>query len=429
MISWSDAFSLSLVSASLLSSLLGLWLAATTPGTDRWSKRFFLGYFSVLALCCFATSVEIALQYYPIPDAAVYVALALETLLLSLPLPLMTVYLLHCCGENWRSSKLMHAVIGSWAFFCILLASNQHTGIIGHVTPEHQFIRGPWYPLLLSPVIATLLLNLVGVIRRRNRLSPKVFRSFLIAQFPMTFALIVNLVIDALPFFDISFALAALSMFSLILSDQIEQDLRRQREIVRQHQEIVNQHAKILVLQMRPHFIYNTLMSIYSLCNIDPHKARQVTADFTDYLRKNFNAVANEGSVPFSVELKHARAYLAVEQAQYEDMLSVDYDAEFTRFRLPPLTLQPLVENAVKHGMNPYSGQLHITIRTRHTEAGSEVVVEDNGLGFDAALANDPRATLANIRQRLEMMCGGTLEIAPREGGGAVVRVTIPEQE
>ena len=83
MISWSDAFSLSLVSASLLSSLLGLWLAATTPGTDRWSKRFFLGYFSVLALCCFATSVEIALQYYPIPDAAVYVALALETLLLS----------------------------------------------------------------------------------------------------------------------------------------------------------------------------------------------------------------------------------------------------------------------------------------------------------------------------------------------------------
>ena len=323
----------------------------------------------------------------------------------------------------------MHSAIGSWAFFCILLASNQHTGIIGHVTPEHQFIRGPWYPLLLAPVIATLLLNLLEVIRRRNRLSPKVFRSFLIAQFPMTFSLIVNLVIDALPFFDISFALAALSMFSLILSDQIEQDLRRQREIVRQHQEIVNQHAKILVLQMRPHFIYNTLMSIYSLCNIDPHKARQVTADFTDYLRKNFNAVANEGSVPFSVELKHARAYLAVEQAQYEDMLSVDYDAEFTRFRLPPLTLQPLVENAVKHGMNPYSGQLHITIRTRHTEAGSEVVVEDNGLGFDAALANDPRATLANIRQRLEMMCGGTLEIAPREGGGAVVRVTIPEQE
>ena len=79
-----------------------------------------------------------------------------------------------------------------------------------------------------------------------------------------------------------------------------------------------------MVLQMRPHFIYNTLMSIYSLCNQNPQKARQVTMDFTNYLRKNFNAVASENTIPLSTELEHTRAYLAVEQAQYDDLLIVD---------------------------------------------------------------------------------------------------------
>ena len=158
-------------------------------------------------------------------------------------------------------------------------------------------------------------------------------------------------------------------MFGFVVFDQIEQPLRNQQEIARQQLEIAQEKANVMVLQMRPHFIYNTLMSIYSLCNQDPQKARQVTADFTNYLRKNFNAVAAGSAIPFTAELEHTRAYLAVEQAQHEDMLLVDYDTPFTNFRLPPLTLQPIVENAVKHGMNPYSGPLHILVRTQHTEA------------------------------------------------------------
>ncbi len=91
---------------------------------------------------------------------------------------------------------------------------------------------------------------------------------------------------------------------------------------------------------------------------------------------------------------------------------------------MPPLTLQPLVENAVKHGMDPEAAPLHISIRTQETEAGSVIVVEDDGPGFDP---NDkPYTALANIRQRLEMMCGGQMTIRPRSEGGTVVNVTIP---
>ena len=177
---------------------------------------------------------------------------------------------------------------------------------------------------------------------------------------------------------------------------------------------------------MRPHFIYNTMTSIYYLCDQDPKKAQQVTLDFTSYLRKNFTAIAREEPIPFSEELEHTRAYLAVEQAQFEDRLFVEYDTPHTHFRLPPLTLQPIVENAVKHGMDPDGEPLRIAIRTRETEEGSQITVEDNGGGFDPRENDGSHIALANIRERLKMMCRGKLDILPRKGGGTAVKVTIP---
>ncbi|MDO4538580.1 MAG: histidine kinase [Coriobacteriales bacterium] len=211
-----------------------------------------------------------------------------------------------------------------------------------------------------------------------------------------------------------------LVMFILILSDQIERYTRQQREIAQQR-------ANIMVLQMRPHFIYNTMTSIYYLCEQDPKLAQQVTLDFTTYLRKNFNAIVSEDTIPFSHELEHAKAYLAVEQAQYEEDLLVDYDTPHVAFSVPPLTLQPIVENAVKHGMDPDSGPLHVWIRTRETGSGSVIVVEDDGVGFDPASGSKSPGALANIEQRLDMMCRGTMRITPRAGGGTVVRITIPK--
>ena len=216
-------------------------------------------------------------------------------------------------------------------------------------------------------------------------------------------------------------ALCAITMFSLILTDNMEQYM--------QQREITNQRAGIMVLQMRPHFIYNTMMGIYYLCKLDPDKAQQITLDFTTYLRRNFAAIASENTVPFKDELEHTRAYLAVEQAQLEDRLFVSFETPHTMFRVPPLTLQPLVENAVKHGMNPDGDPLNISVRTRQTKGGSEIIVEDDGSGFNSADDKEPHLALNNIRQRLEMMCNGKLEISQREGGGTSVKVTIPASD
>ncbi len=96
-------------------------------------------------------------------------------------------------------------------------------------------------------------------------------------------------------------------------------------------------------------------------------------------------------------------------------------------FRVPPLTLQPIVENAIKHGRDPYAGPFRISIRTRKTNSGSEIVVADNGRGFAPNDDSEPHIALKNIQQRLKIMCKGSLTITSNERSRTVVTVTIPD--
>lgn len=421
MIYWNDAYFIYfIIGAALLLSLFGLWFIAIMPGVDHWSKRFFRSLFIILVLLSLFGFIETLTYSYKVPIWSLHSILIIETFLISLPMPMMTAYLVHCCGENLRSSRLFHIVIGLWAVFIIIITIAPFIRIFYYFTPEGEYCRGTWYPLGILPMTIAMLLTLAGFIRRREYLSYKAFLSFVLTILPITGVLLVQMFIEIYPLIDISIVISALSMYSLILSDQIEQDLSRQREIA-------NQRASIMVLQMRPHFIYNTMTSIYCLCEQDPKLARQVIMDFTTYLRKNFTAIASATPIPFSSELEHTRAYLAVEQAQYEDSLFVDYDTPHTWFRVPPLTLQPIVENAIKHGRDPYAGPFRISIKTRKTDRGSEIIVADNGRGFEQNDNSEPHIALKNIQQRLEIMCGGSLTITPNDGGGTIVKLTIPD--
>ena len=173
----SDIFYFSIISAALLLSGIGLWFTAVIPVIDRWSKRFFLCYFIVFMLCYAAGCAEMILWYHPAPNAVVYLVLILECLILSLPLPMLTVYLLHCCGEGLRASRLLLAVLGLWAAYAVLLVCSPFIGGFTYIMPASLYQRGSLYPLLLLPLVAILLLTLAGAIRRRKRLSHKVFLS------------------------------------------------------------------------------------------------------------------------------------------------------------------------------------------------------------------------------------------------------------
>ena len=409
-----------LLAATMMMLLMSLVIAAIVPGMDRWSKRFFIAFFTVLLLYGCVTLPEVFIEGRPGISFVLGILYYIDSLFSSILVPMLTAYLLHCCGEGLQDSRLFRLEAALWGGFFILLNVTPFTTWVYTISPENRLRRGPLYPLLLGFLFVTALIALVGVIRRRRRLAGKYYFAFLVSLVPMAAAMFLHFFISAFALFNLGIAFCVFSMYIIILSDQIEQNMQQQQEIARQR-------ANVMILQMRPHFIYNTLMSIYSLCNQDPKKARQVTMDFTSYLQKNFNAVASENLITFAAELEHTRAYLAVEQARYEEMLFVEYDTPFTQFRLPPLTLQPIVENAVKHGINPYSGPLRISIRTRRTDAGTEIIVEDTGPGFDPSDESKPHAALKNIQQRLEMMCRGKMTITPRDGGGTKVTVTIPD--
>ncbi len=407
--------------AMLMMSILGLESAIVTPSLDRPGKRFFIFFFSVLTLGSATFFLELAVYLMPELKTLQMITYFLQSLLYTAPFLPLAAYLLSCCGESWRNAQFFHIVLTLWIVYFVMVCVSQFTTVFWYVTPDGVLQSGPLYSLLAAPLLTMLLFITVGVVQRRGKLSRRHYRAFLICLLPTTVCMFVHVLMPVYTLLDVSLTISAFSMYRFIEAESVEQNLRHQ-------QEIASQRSSIAVLQMRPHFIYNTMTSIYYLCDQDSELAKKVTMDFAIYLRKNLTAIASENAIPFSEELEHARAYLAVEQAQFEDALLVDFDTPYIEFRVPPLTLQPIVENAIKHGMDPDSGLLHIWVRTKETDSSNEVIVEDDGPGFDPAIADDPHTTLANIRQRLNMMCGGKLDIKHRADGGTIVKVTVPRR-
>ena len=137
--------------------------------------------------------------------------------------------------------------------------------------------------------------------------------------------------------------------------------------------------------------------------------------------------------VPFEDELKHTRFYLSIEKMRFGDELNVVYDIEESDFELPPISLQPIVENAVRHGLRHKTGGGTVTIRTRGTDEDYTVTVEDDGVGFDTSTlgfqepdSEHNRIALNNVSMRIRQMCDGTLSIESEPGVGTVVTISIP---
>ena len=419
MTEWGDIVVYTLGGALLMMMAAGIALSAYLPALDRWSKRYFITLFSLLLLYVIAMFADTIIYKDPKMAAAEKVIYITEYLFFSVLTLMPILLLLHRCSESIKNSVLFRTVVALWIIFLLIMVFAQFTDFIYYTEENNRYYRGPGYVLLLIPLIVIMILNIAAVFRRHKKLSKKYFIGLLVYLFTMTVAVVMHMLITVDMMVVFGIALCALTMFGFIISDNMEQYMRQQREIA-------HQRSSVMVLQMRPHFIYNTMMGIYYLCDQDPAKAKQVTLDFTSYLRKNFTAIASEEMIPFNDELEHTRAYLAVEQAQFEDSLFVSFDTPHTMFRVPPLTLQPIVENAVKHGMNESCDPIHISVVTRQTDLSSEIIVNDDGPGFKPTDDDEPHIALNNIRQRLELMCGGTLEVAPREGGGTSVKVTIP---
>ena len=419
-----DLINFSAAVTGLVIVLLGLFFTLAVNSLEKWTRRFFVALFSVAAAYVASDLLSQVSLIFLGPDYAVLsrIAVFCESFFSSLLMPMITVYLLRCSGERRKRTPLFASMLTLWLVYVALLIFTQFSTEIYSISSKNVYRRGPWYFVLLVPPATMMIMNCISLFFRRKQLTKKQRAAFTVYLLIPLGCMLIQMFSYGLLMIVIGTSVSAMIMFVFILLDQVDHSIRQQKENAAQQ-------ASITVLQMRPHFIYNTLMSIYYLCKQDAEKAQQVILDFSSYLRKNFTAIAKADAIPFEEELEHTRAYLAVEQARFKDQLLVEFDTPFTDFRIPPLTLQPIVENAVKHGMDPELEPLFISISTRRQDGYAEITVDDSGPGYQPADDNEPHIGLDNVRERLKMMCKGDLTISRRDCGGTIVTVRIPVQE
>ena len=193
--------------------------------------------------------------------------------------------------------------------------------------------------------------------------------------------------------------------------------------------ELKESRISIMLSQIRPHFIYNTLGTIERMCLKDPQKAFDLVRNFSLYLRGNFSELDSVTPIRFAEELKHVEYYVNIEKVRFPDM-NIEYDVEAVDFVLPALSVQPLVENAIKHGLMRLESGGTVVIRSYETPTHFCVEVKDDGAGFDtdAPIDEKKHVGLRNIRGRLKAMVNGELILESKVNAGTTAIIMIPKE-
>ena len=200
----------------------------------------------------------------------------------------------------------------------------------------------------------------------------------------------------------------------------------KQREL---QQELKNRRVSVVMSQIRTHFIFNVMTIISGLCNSDPKKADDALILFARYLRKNMSVMDRDEPILFSQELHHVEEYISLEKMRFGDKIQFEKDLEFTDFKLPPLTIQPLVENSIKHGLLASGKKGTVTLKTYECEEEIWIIIEDDGAGFcPQDLEKEEAIGIRNVRYRVENMIGGTLEVTSKYGQGTTACIKIPSE-
>jgi len=220
------------------------------------------------------------------------------------------------------------------------------------------------------------------------------------------------------------------SMMAIYFNIYIE----RGRRLIQQDKELAQERINIMISQIQPHFIFNTLSAIMELCDSSPEEVKPAIADFADYLRNNIDSLKQNKLVLFPRELRHIQTYLKFEKLRFKDKLDVVYDIKAKRFLLPALTIQPLVENAVKHGVCKKEEGGIVKLSTDENDSEVIITVEDNGIGFDPEQLNfenngslKTHVGFSNVKKRLAVTCNGTLTVESEVGKGTKIIIRIPK--
>ncbi len=212
------------------------------------------------------------------------------------------------------------------------------------------------------------------------------------------------------------------------LNDSLKKDIiSASDQVTKKELELSNMKIRMMQQQISPHFIFNALGIIKSLIWEDREKAEDSVTEFSLYLRRNIEALRSSEMILFSKELEHINAFLAIEKADETVDLTVEYDLQTKDFYVPPLSVEPIVENAVIHGVSKRESGALIRICTLELPTEYHIIISDNGAGFERS-ERKSGVGIENVRTRLKYQCGGNLSIQSGHSG-TTVTITIPKTE
>ncbi len=320
--------------------------------------------------------------------------------------------------------KYIRAVNLIYVINISMLIISQFTDLYYFIDENNIYHRADSFWLSQILLLLFTLFNFVIVVVNRKRLSENQIISFLCYIIFPTVAAIAQLFIHDIYLILISTTVATIIMLLIMLSVYVNQYKIKETKLV-------DLQIAIMMSQIKPHFLYNSLTAIAQLCEDNPRAAKQATIAFSDYLRNNMHSIEKNELIPITEELKHIKTYLYLEKMRFDDYLEIEYDVKAINFYVPSLSVQPIVENAVKWGIGEKENGGLIKISTEAESENFVITVSDNGNGFDIGEnKNDNRSHIGieNVRKRLDVMCSGRLVINSVIGEGTTVKIIIPRE-
>ena len=323
----------------------------------------------------------------------------------------------HCLTEFVCERKKVsfvpnYIILAICSIYILLSVISLFNGMFFSFDENGCFVNGPMYGLVRAFDLIVIIIGIFWVMCYRKILTLREI-SFLIS-----FNVLPLLSMTLQRFWEPTPQYMAVTLSLIVIYVLFHGEITRQ---------LADSRISIMLSQIQPHFMHNMLTTIMYMCRTEPEEAEKTVGQFADYLRANMDSLTLKQCIQFETELKHVKTYWSLEEKRFEDKIRAVYDIQENSFMLPSLTIQPIVENAVKHGMRK-GKQLTVTIRTYSDVNNYYVEINDDGRGFDVnAFENDGKSHIGikNVQQRLKMMCGGELMVnsVPDQGTDAVIKI------
>jgi len=356
-------------------------------------------------------------------------------------------YAYHCLFGNYRKDKTIQIPIvryylffGSCTLSCLTIILTQFFGFVYYFNSYGTYMRGNWY--ILPFIFGFLFIIIDGsvIFQYRKNASVPISHSLFSYILVPPIGIFLQPITNGWSWTNIATGVALVIIY---IGFQMEQN----RLAIRKSEEIYEAKIDLMLSQVGPHFIYNTLTTIKHLCKTNPESAVETIDEFAAYLRTNLDTLTIRQKIPFSQELQHVKNYISIEKRRFGNRIQVEYYIEESDFLVPALVLQPIVENAIKHGITKKPQGGIIKIRTFRDEKGFVAKVEDDGVGFDSKsywekgglpsetvkLGNQEitrrHLGIENVKKRVEAMSRGSMTIDSVPGEGTQVVIRIPYEE